>query len=576
VELRPYQQEAVAAVYEHLRTREDNPCVVLPTGTGKSLVLAQIATDAVSQWQGRVLILAHVKELLEQNADKVRRLCPGVEVGLYSAGLNRRDKDAPVLVAVIQSVYKRACELGPFDLIIVDEAHLIPPDGEGMYQSFITDAKIVCPHVRFIGLTATPYRLRGGLICQPKNILNHVCYDAKMRDMIDQGYLCTLRSKNGKAKADLASVHVRGGEFIASEIESAMDQVDLVKSACQEIVELTRDRQAVLIFTTGVAHCHHVAAEITRISGEECGIITGTTGVEERAETIARFARRSQDMLAAPFKYMANVNVLTTGFDAPNVDCVVLLRPTLSTGLYVQMVGRGTRMHPGKADCLVLDYGGNVLRHGPVDAVDINDQETAGGGMDNEAPTRECPKCQEVVAAAVAICPACEFVFPLPKKVSHDAIADDTPILSGGAEDTTYEVYGVRYAVHVKRNADADTPVTMRVDYVINLGQRVSEWVCPEHIGYARGKFVRWWIERCYLPPPTSAEESVRLAEEGNLARPTTITVRHIPGERFDRVIAYSLEPKPYPEFEAGCNIEGVLRAIAMSAMDDNLDDIPF
>ena len=130
--LRPYQEEAVAAVYEHLRNHDDNPCVVLPTGTGKSLVLGQIATDAVTVWNGRVLILAHVKELLEQNADKIRRLCPDLEIGIYSAGLNSRDTDTPVLVAGIQSVYRRACELGPFDLVIVDEAHMIPPEGDGM------------------------------------------------------------------------------------------------------------------------------------------------------------------------------------------------------------------------------------------------------------------------------------------------------------------------------------------------------------------------------------------------------------------------------------------------------------
>jgi DNA repair protein RadD len=119
--LRPYQQAAVDAVYEHLRERDDNPCVVLPTGTGKSLVLGQIATDAVSRWGGRVLVLAHVKELLEQNAEKIQALCGDLDVGVYSAGLKRRDTDHSVIVAGIQSVYRRACELGSFDLVIVDE-----------------------------------------------------------------------------------------------------------------------------------------------------------------------------------------------------------------------------------------------------------------------------------------------------------------------------------------------------------------------------------------------------------------------------------------------------------------------
>ena len=168
MELRPYQAEAVEAVYNHLRTKDNNPCIVLPTGTGKSVVIAKIVSDAVSQWGGRALILAHVKELLEQNAGKVKALCPEIPIGIFSAGLKSRDTDEPVIVAGIQSVYEKACDLGAFDLIIVDEAHLIAPDGDGMYRTFLKDMKVINPKVRVIGLTATPFRLKGGLICQPE------------------------------------------------------------------------------------------------------------------------------------------------------------------------------------------------------------------------------------------------------------------------------------------------------------------------------------------------------------------------------------------------------------------------
>ena len=187
--LRPYQREAVEAVYNHLREKKNNPCVVLPTGTGKSLVIGQIAKDAVTLWNGRVLILAHVKELLEQNADKVRRLCPDLPIGIFSAGLNSRNTEEPVIVAGIQSVYNKAELLGSFDLIIVDEAHLIAPDGDGMYRTFLQDMKGINPRVRLIGLTATPFRLKGGLICKPDNLLNEICYEANLKEMIQQGYL---------------------------------------------------------------------------------------------------------------------------------------------------------------------------------------------------------------------------------------------------------------------------------------------------------------------------------------------------------------------------------------------------
>lgn len=221
--LRPYQQAAVDAVYKHLRERDDNPCVVLPTGTGKSLVIAKLVRDAVEQWNGRVLILAHVKELLEQNAGKIKILCPDIPIGIFSAGLKSRDTEESVIVAGIQSVYDKACDLGVFDLIIVDEAHLIVPDGDGMYRTFLKDMQVINPRVRLIGLTATPFRLKGGLICKPENLLNEVCYEAGLKAMIAQGYLAPLISRAGRTEAKLDNLHIRGGEFIGDEIAAAMD-----------------------------------------------------------------------------------------------------------------------------------------------------------------------------------------------------------------------------------------------------------------------------------------------------------------------------------------------------------------
>jgi DNA repair protein RadD len=153
--LRPYQQDAIDAAYRHLREREDNPVVVIPTAGGKTPILATICRDAVARWNGRVLVVSHVKELLQQAVDKLKQVCPELPVGVYSAGLNRRDTAAAVIVAGIQSIYKRACELDAFDLIIVDEAHLIPTDGDGMYRQFLAEAKVLNPHLRVIGLTAT-------------------------------------------------------------------------------------------------------------------------------------------------------------------------------------------------------------------------------------------------------------------------------------------------------------------------------------------------------------------------------------------------------------------------------------
>lgn len=539
ITLRPYQAEAVAAVYEHLRTRDDNPCVVIPTAGGKTPVMATICRDAVTQWDGRVLILAHVKELLEQAVDKLHAMAPDLwhQIGVYSAGLRSRNTEHPIIVAGIQSVYRRAAELDRFDLILIDEAHMLPPDGEGMYRTFLADARVVNPNVRLVGLTATPYRMTTGTICAPGSLLNHVCYEVGVRELIVQGYLCPLKTKAGKRKADTSGLHLRGGEFIAGEVEALMDDDALVQSACYEIIEHTCDRHSVLIFAAGVKHAEHVQ-RVLHGAGHECGFVCGDTLPFERAETLERFK-------AGALKYLVNVNVLTTGFDAPNIDCVVLLRPTNSPGLFYQCCGRGFRLHPSKENCLVLDFGGNILRHGPVDALQI---KTPGAG-DGDAPAKECPQCQAVIYAAYATCPECGFVFPPPQREQHDRQASTAGILSGEVTETEYEVQDVYYSAHVKRDAPEGHPRTLRVDYRVGFNDHRSEWVCVEHPpgSYARQKAEAWWRARSNEPCPSDADEAVELAEAGALAQAQSITVRSVAGEKYDRIVGYQLGEKPQP-----------------------------
>ncbi len=553
--LRPYQEAAKAAVYGHLRTRDDNPCVVIPTGGGKTPVMASICRDAVTLWSGRVLILAHVKELLEQSAEKLRAVCPELDFGIYSAGLRRRDTKHAVIVAGIQSVFRRACELDSFDLIIVDEAHMIPPEGDGMYQQFLAEARTVNPEVRIIGMTATPYRMKDGLICTPDHFLNHVCYEVGVRELIRDGFLSPLITKAGRQSVDTSSLHVRGGEFVAGEVEDLMDDEALVDAACAEIVEYSQSRQSVLIFASGIQHGQHVAQVLEESHDAECGFVCGETSPAERDYLLQRFRE-------GELKYLCNVNVLTTGFDAPNIDCVAMLRPTLSPGLYYQMVGRGFRLHPGKTDCLVLDFGGNVLRHGPVDAIDFGVAETRDDG--SNAPAKQCPECQSVIAAGYATCPDCGFVFPPPDRRQHEAKASDAGILSGQVTDAEHEVRDVTWSVHKKRDAPDDAPKSMRVDYRLGLNHWQSEWICVEHEGYARDKAEMWWQRRSHDPVPDTAERAVELAEAGALCATEKIVVRSVAGEKFDRIVGYKLASLPEPE--------------SVPAWNDTFDDeeVPF
>jgi DNA repair protein RadD len=548
--LRPYQEEAKSSVYGHLRTRDDNPCVVIPTAGGKTPVIASISKDAVGLWNGRVLVLAHVKELLEQTADKLNAMCPEVRFGVYSAGLRRRDTTHPVIVAGIQSVYRRACELDAFDLILIDEAHLIPPDGDGMYQQFLAEARVVNPNVRIIGFTATPFRLKTGPICTPEGYLNHICFEVGIRELIRDGFLCGLTTKLGAAKVETGALHVRAGEFVPSEIEDLMDDDALVEAACTEIVEQTGNRNAVLIFASGVRHGEHIVRVFIEQHGIHCGFVTGDTPAKERDATLALFK-------SGGLKYLCNVNVLTTGFDAPHIDCVALLRPTLSAGLYYQMVGRGFRLHPSKTNCLILDFGGNVMRHGPVDQIRVQ-KRNAGDG---QAVVKECPACHVVIAAGYAKCPECGYAFPPPDRAKHAVKASDASILAAQIVTKKYPVLDVFYHVHRKHGADEDAPRSMRVDYKVEYNSFKSEWICFEHEGYARQKAAAWWRRRSPDPIPATAKDAVMIANNGGVAHTTAITVRTISGDDFERISAYELGPMP-ETIPAGdpidCDLDGV------------------
>jgi DNA repair protein RadD len=235
------------------------------------------------------------------------------------------------------------------------------------------------------------------------------------------------------------------------------------------------------------------------------------------------------------------------------------------------MVGRGFRLCPGKTDCLVLDYGGNVLRHGPVDQINADVEKEKGTG---EAPMKECPSCHEYVLAAAAVCPQCGHEFPPRAKAKHEAKASEQGILTGQATETTYAVRSVHYSVHVKRDAPADHPRTLRVEYEIGWKWHQSEWICLEHPAgsYARGKAHAWWSLRSNLPAPETIDEAVEIARAGGLAPTLSITVRTVAGEKYARIVNYQLGDKPLG-VDPGDADETGLAAAPMGVADE---DIPF
>jgi len=587
---RDYQTAAKEAAFDYLRNHTGSPCIEIPTGGGKAWVIAMMCKDAFELWEGRVLILAHVKELLLQTVEKLTEIAPEIPVGLYSAGLKQRDTDAPILVAGVQSVHDKAAKLGFFDLVLIDEAHLIPESGDGMYRRLIADLIEINPDLRVIGLTATPYRLSSGPLCKPDGILNEICYSIGVKQLVNRGYLSKIVSKAALKEIDTSLLKVVRGEFEAGTAEAAFDPV--IDAAVGEILQATWDRKSTIIFCQSVAHAqrvvdairlrihnsHAMAAEELKlcpiapadgldgdstllyacsdwleenekpfealrfyvIMGQRrVGEIYGNTDADERDETIKQFK-------AGWIQYLVNVNTLTTGFDAPATDCVVLLRATASPGLMYQMIGRGFRLAPGKQNCLVLDFGKNIERHGPVDYLKAPHK---GKTAASDRPGgKTCPECRSVMAGAVSVCLDCGYAFPIPVRTpvnSHGTTASSEDVLSGEPKTTTHDVVAVNYRIHRKKGADESAPKTMRVEYQYGAYEFVSEWICVEHSGFARGKAELWWSKRCLYGCPTTAAEAVLMADSGLLAVPETITVKRSPN------------PKAFPEI-VDCTVGGI------------------
>jgi len=341
---RYYQTAANDAAWQFLAEKPGNPLIVLPTGAGKSLVIAMLAKQAL-EFGGRVVVLAHRKELLQQNAEKIRVLLPGVDVGIFSAGLKSRETSQDVLCAGIQSVYRKASEIGPRHLIIVDEAHLISQDEDSMYGSFIADILKANPKARVVGATATPFRTGEGPICGPDKLFRRICYEAQTGKLIQEGFLCPITNKAAESSVNTDSLAIRGGEFIEGDVQKLFSAGDAVKDACFEIKERCHDRHSILVFASGVQHAENVAELLREITADDVGVVTGETLSIERSETLRRFRN-------GELRWLVSVDCLTTGFDAPCIDAIAVLRATMSPGLFAQMIGRGLRKHESKQNCI--------------------------------------------------------------------------------------------------------------------------------------------------------------------------------------------------------------------------------
>ncbi len=496
-QLRPYQIEAEKALHAHICGKDTNPCVVLPTGSGKSVSMASI----IRKWHRdtpwvRGCILAHRKELVQQNAEKLNALYPEGNVGVFSAGLGQRDYDSPLLFASIDSIFKRSGEFAPFDFIFVDEAHRIPPSGEGKYRTFIDGCREFNSSLRVIGWTATPFRMGCGPICHKDHVLNEICYEAGIKDLISQGYLSVLRSKVSVATPNLKGVKKNsGGDYIVKALAAVTNKEALVKRAVREALDVMQieGRKAAIFFCVDVEHCLAVSRELASW-GFLAPPVTGKTPRKDRDQIISDFKNKK-------LRGVCCVNVLTEGFDAPHIDCIVLLRPTLSAGLFSQMVGRGLRIEDGKRDCIVLDFAGCIEEHGPIDLL--------GTGL--KTVMAICADCRESFSRALRICPSCEWEIPRQEVERLETEERERKMHGDKASKRSIismpEAHSVD-SITASRHRKPGSPDSLKVQY--RCGMSVfREWVCLDHEGYAGRSAKQWWVKRF---PKTRNKETITVS----------------------------------------------------------------
>jgi len=492
LKLRYYQRTALDKFFEYVAENHGkHPLIVMPTGSGKGPLQAAIIKRMLEYEDTRVLLITHQQELIKQNYIELEKIMDGeMDAGVYSAGLNCRDLRNRIIFAGIQSVYKKAFALGKFDLILVDECHMVNAESSGMYRSFFDAMEIINPRIVIAGLSATPYRMKSGLLTEGKSALfDDIAYEVGVKELIDPNhfkntlkkqYLSNIVSKNSVVKVDLEKIKKTAGEYNLQEMEKRFNIDEKVKAAVREIIEYSHNRKKVLVFTAGIKHCENVHAEFM-LNFKTARMVHSGRTPEENEKTIKNFK-------AGKFKYLINVNVLTTGFNVPDIDCIAMLRATMSPGLYCQIAGRGLRMAEGKKDCLFLDYGNNVLRHGPIDMIT---PRGTNGRKTGKAPVKECPECHSLLHLSLRKCPDCGFEYP-EQRPNHEKSAVSAELISTYKKPVEYMVNRVKYSKHTKKGK----VTSIRVDYYIGFFQIISEWVCIDHEGFAKRKAVEWIEKR--------------------------------------------------------------------------------
>jgi DNA repair protein RadD len=468
-----YQIEATKALMASLEDKDCHPIIVAPTGSGKSFMICDFIDQYLTKNPiAKILVLSHVKEILQQDFDVIEEYFSGIEVGLFSAGLKSREIKK-ITVAGIQSIWRHPELFKNYSIIIIDECHLVTIRQNGMYRKFLSKIE-----AQYVGYTATHFRLGHGYIHKgPGRLFNTISYDMSNPNIFNRlvmdGHLTKLITKATIMKMDVEGIKTIARDFAINELSERFDRNVVTDAAVEEIIEFGHNYKKWLIFGIDIEHAEHITEALCK-RGIDAAVVHSKMDAD-REQTVKWFKQ-------GKYRAIVNVDVLTTGLDVPDINLIAMLRPTHSPVIHVQTIGRGLRVAPGKDHCLVLDFAGNTARLGPINDVVIK-QKVKGKGTGNPV-VKECPNCQALVHPAVRFCDVCghKFVF----KTNLKAKADVTEVVRTTVIEW-YDVDQITYVLHEKEHK----PTSLKVTYRIGL-QTFSEWICFDHEGFAKYKADNW------------------------------------------------------------------------------------
>jgi DNA repair protein RadD len=511
--LRPYQQDGLNALWDYFKDgNTGNPLLCWPTGTGKSIVPAIFIESVMKIWPTqRFLLATHVKELIEQNAGVLKEIWSNAPLGIYSAGLKEKNPVMPICYAGIQSAKNNPHLFGHRDIIFIDEAHLINQDDASMYLTFLATMKLINPHLKIIGMTATPFRMGQGYITEGgifTDIVHDLCSMENFNKLIADGYLAPLKPLRTKIELDVSNVGMVKGDFNQGQLQHAVDVAKVTWEGLREFIEASHNRRSWLLFASGIDHAEHIAEMLGQM-GIDCAAVHSKQSSEYNDKAIRAFKDFS-------LRAIVNYGKLTTGFNHPQIDAIGMFRPTMSVPLWVQMLGRGTRPADGKSDCLVMDYARNTPRLGPINDPMIPRKK---GDAVGEVPVKVCDFCGVFNHIKNKTCTHCASEFSFEIKITKTAgyqelIKSDIPI---------YEEFDVTRVIYNKHQKSLVSTPCLKVVYHTGI-RSFTEWLFPQSTrGPGKHFFHQWWKQRSQVPPPLTVEDALGYVQ--HLKKPKTVKV---------------------------------------------------